>query len=39
MGLVVGVILGYAFAGENGAIVGAFVGVVAIAMLLGKLLR
>ena len=28
-----------AFAGENGAIVGAFVSVVAIAMLLGKLLR
>ena len=39
MGLAVGVFVGYAFAGENGAIVGAFVSVVAIAMLLGKLLR
>ena len=37
--LAVGVFVGYAFAGENGAIVGAFVSVVAIAMLLGKLLR
>lgn len=39
IGLAVGVFVGYAFAGENGAIVGAFVSVVAIAMLLGKLLR
>lgn len=39
MGLAVSVFVGYAFAGENGAIVGAFVSVVAIAMLLGKLLR
>ena len=39
MGLAVGVFVGYAFAGEIGAIVGAFVSVVAIAMLLGKLLR
>lgn len=35
IGLAVGVFVGYAFAGENGAIVGAFVSVVAIAMLLG----
>lgn len=39
IGLAVGGFVGYAFAGENGAIVGAFVSVVAIAMLLGKLLR
>ena len=39
IGLAVGVFVGYAFAGEKGAIVGAFVSVVAIAMLLGKLLR
>ena len=39
IGLAVGVFVGYAFAGENGVIVGAFVSVVAIAMLLGKLLR
>lgn len=39
IGLAVGEFVGYAFAGENGAIVGAFVSVVAIAMLLGKLLR
>lgn len=39
IGLAVGVFVGYAFAGENGAIVGALVSVVAIAMLLGKLLR
>lgn len=39
IGLAVGVFVGYAFAGENGAIVGAFVSVVAIAMLRGKLLR
>lgn len=39
IGLAVGVFVGYAFAGGNGAIVGAFVSVVAIAMLLGKLLR
>lgn len=39
MGLVVGVFVGYAFAAENGAIVGAIVSVVAIAMILGKLSR
>ena len=39
IGLAVGVFVGYAFAGENGAIVGTYVSVVAIAMLLGKLLR
>lgn len=39
IGLAVGVFVGYDFAGENGAIVGAFVSVVAIAMLLGKLSR
>ena len=36
IGLAVGVFVGYAFAGENGAIVGAYVSVVAIAMLLGR---